>query len=63
MNAHETWEGMVLVGGTATEETPYHLSDPEEMIAFLDEESNDRSMGRDAVQRSEIEEAPGTYIH
>jgi hypothetical protein len=63
MNAYETWEGMVLVDGTATEETPYQLSDPEEMINFLDEESNDRSMGRDAVQRSETEEAPGTYIH
>jgi hypothetical protein len=63
MNAHETWEGMVLVGGTATENTPYQLGDPEEMISFLDEESDERSMGRDAIRRSETEEAPGTYIH
>jgi len=63
MNAHETWEGLVLVGGTTTEKTPYHLGDPEEMISFLDEESEEHSMGRDAVRRSDMEEAPGTYIH
>ena len=33
------------------------------MISFLDEESEEHSMGRDAVQRSDMEEAPGTYIH
>lgn len=63
MDAHETWESMVLIGGTSTGEIPYHLDDPEEMIAFLDEESEERPMGRDAVQRADPEEGLGTYIH
>ncbi len=63
MDAHETWEGMVLVGGTAAGDIPYRLDDPEEMISFLDEESDERSMGRDAVQRADPEEGFGTYIH
>ncbi len=63
MDAHETWESMVLVGAMATGEIPYNLDDPEEMISFLDEESEERSMGRDTVQRADPDEGMGTYIH
>lgn len=63
MDAHETWEGMVLVGSATRGKIPYQLDDPEEMISFLDEDSGERSMGKNAVDRADPGEGMGTYIH
>lgn len=64
MSAQDVWEGMVLVdaGMIGVESMPYRLDDPMELIEFLDEESETRALGRNAVIW-ENEEVLGTYLH
>ncbi|HNW30290.1 MAG TPA: hypothetical protein PKN50_17575 [Spirochaetota bacterium] len=65
MSAQETWEGMVRVDANVSDRelVPYHLEDPEEMIEFLDDESETMAMGRDSVRRENESELMGTYLH
>ncbi len=65
MSAHEIWEGMVRVvpDSMETRPMPYHLDDPDEMVEFLDEESEAMAMGRDTVTRENDIDMLGTYLH
>lgn len=65
MSAQETWEAMVRVDANVNDRelVPYHLEDPEEMIEFLDDETETMAMGRDSVKRENEADLMGTYLH
>lgn len=65
MSAQEIWEGMVRVDSNNSEKefVPYHLEEPEEMIEFLDDETETMALGRDTVNRENDMEVMGTYLH
>jgi hypothetical protein len=65
MSAHEIWELMVRENSSlpGNEPVPFHLGDAEEIISFLDDEEENKTMGRDAVKRQNDDEVFGTYLH
>ena len=65
MSAQEMWESMVREDSNVMDKefVPYHLEDPEEMIEFLDEETETMAMGKDSVKRENELELMGTYLH